>query len=492
MEEIENGIASFLIGSEELSLLATKLLPNLSEDELLTDGFDDEQIFQQIEALYTTPTITNAEEFDELEIESDDEEIQENLENENSEQSDENDEEIDDREDDLDLEGEPDEATFEDEMMAEKALRDDFQKFEKTEIDDDFFSLREMEKFCDEEDEKEMNDEMDEDLDEELQDELYGEGALEDEDEDDEKEIMHDDFFKSRFEKRKEKIAEELEALEDEAVREKSWHLLGETTAKTRENDQLLAMDLDFDAVGSAQAPTVEATETLEAIIIQRIRDKAFDDVERKSRELIEPAEAKRKIIPDEERKSLSQLYEDEFLQSGKDLDEDKDRKLIKDDMSKLFAQLDFLTYDTVVNQKEVEVKVLSDAPALNSEERGLSLLSTFNSLAPEEVAGKSRGSLIDKAERSATDIKRDRRKVKAKIKARKAAGKEITFKKPKKKPEADLRPVDGNKVKWTNSTKVFKALQDEVDHGTLSAIAKKKMRKNQILEQRKAKSFKL
>ena len=48
MEEIENGIASFLIGSEELSLLATKLLPNLSEDELLTDGFDDEQIFQQI------------------------------------------------------------------------------------------------------------------------------------------------------------------------------------------------------------------------------------------------------------------------------------------------------------------------------------------------------------------------------------------------------------------------------------------------------------
>ena len=85
---------------------------------------------------------------------------------------------------------------------------------------------------------------------------------------------MHDDFFKSRFEKRKEKIAEELEALEDEAVREKSWHLLGETTAKTRENDQLLAMDLDFDAVGSAQAPTVEATETLEAIIIQRIRDK--------------------------------------------------------------------------------------------------------------------------------------------------------------------------------------------------------------------------
>ena len=49
MEEIENGIASFLIGSDELSLLATKLLQDLSKKELLTDGFDDEQIFQQIE-----------------------------------------------------------------------------------------------------------------------------------------------------------------------------------------------------------------------------------------------------------------------------------------------------------------------------------------------------------------------------------------------------------------------------------------------------------
>jgi len=474
MEEIENGIASFLIGSDELSLLATKLLQDLSKKELLTDGFDDEQIFQQIEALYTSPTVKGADHFNELEIESDEEEeIPEAPESHDSASGG---EEVDEGDED-DFEGEPDDATFEDEVMAEKALRNDFQKFEKTEIDDEFFSLREMEKFCDEEDEREMNEEMDEeDFDEELQDELYGEGALEDEEEEEKTEIMHDDFFKSRFEKRKEKIAEELEALEDEAVREKSWHLLGETNATKRENDQLLAMDLDFDAVGAAQAPTVEATETLEAIIIQRIRDKAYDDVERKSRELVEPAEAKRKIVPDEERKSLSQLYENEFLQNGKDVDEDKDRKQIKDDMTKLFAQLDFLTYDTVVNQKEVEIKVQSDAPALNSEERGLSLLSTFNSLAPEEVGGKSRGSFIDKSERSATDIKRDRRKAKAKIKARKAAGKEVTFKKPKKKPEADLRPVD----------------EEEVDHGTLSAIAKKKMRKNQILEQRKAKSFKL
>ena len=48
----------------------------------------------------------------------------------------------------------------------------------------------------------------------------------------------------------------------------------------------------------------------------------AYDDVERKTREMVEPAEAKRKLVPDEERKSLSQLYEQEFLQVSQTLHE--------------------------------------------------------------------------------------------------------------------------------------------------------------------------
>ena len=102
--------------------------------------------------------------------------------------------------------------------------------------------------------------------------------------------------------------------------------------------------------------------------------------------------------------------------------------------MNDLFAELDFLTYDTTVNQKEIEIKVISDTPALRSEEIGPSLVSTYSSMAPEEIDGKARGVFMDKSERSATDIKRHRRKVKSKIKARKEAGKEVTFKKPKTK----------------------------------------------------------
>ena len=96
-------------------------------------------------------------------------------------------------------------------------------------------------------------------------------------DEDEEKGIMHDEFFKSNFEKRKEKVRQELDVLESEQVGDRPWHLMGETSAKNREGDELLGMDLDFDATRPDVVPTVEMTEDLEKIIIQRIRDKGTD-----------------------------------------------------------------------------------------------------------------------------------------------------------------------------------------------------------------------
>jgi hypothetical protein len=84
--------------------------------------------------------------------------------------------------------------------MAEQALQKGFKgSFDKTEIDDNFFSLREMEKFCDEEDEKEMNGEELE-LDEELVDQLYGEGDDEEDEEDDkEDDLIPKGFYQIRY-----------------------------------------------------------------------------------------------------------------------------------------------------------------------------------------------------------------------------------------------------------------------------------------------------
>jgi len=514
IDEIESGAASFLTGNDALAALVDKMLLDIyTEDEeetnLFLEGCDDEQIYQQLEVLHNNKIL---EENEELEIfePSDNEEAEDDEEEDiDAEDDEEGVTEKDDREveegddfaegeseDEEGIEGLEDiEEDFDEDEAEEKLSKQASKIYGKTEIDDKFFSLREMEEICDE---QEKNEEID--LDEEILDELYGDGGGDGkdlfgndvDDEADEKGIMHDEFFKSNFEKRKDKVRQELDVLESEQVGDRPWHLMGETSARNRDGDELLGMDLDFDATRPDVVPTVEMTEDLEKIIIQRIRDKAYDDVERKTREMVEPAEAKRKLVPDEERKSLSQLYEQEYLQNNKDTDEDPVRKQIKEKMQKLFNQLDFLTYDTVVNQKEMEVKVISNGSALVSEEKGPSLVSEYASLAPEEVGGKSKGQFKIKAERTTEEIKRDRRQIKQKIKAKKAAGIEIKFKNPKRKSDVDLRPTDGKKTKWTNSSKVFRMLQDEAETGVLTAKAKAKEKKNLIMEKRRAKSFKL
>jgi len=62
-------------------------------------------------------------------------------------------------------------------------------------------------------------------------------------------------------------------------------------------------------------------------------------------------------------------------------------------------------------------VKVLSNAAALVSEERGPSLMTNFSSLAPEEIGGKSKGTFKIKEERTVEEIKSDRRRAKNNIK---------------------------------------------------------------------------
>lgn len=51
MEKLEESISSCLIGDEQLATISTKIISQLltKTENILTDGFDDEQIFQQIE-----------------------------------------------------------------------------------------------------------------------------------------------------------------------------------------------------------------------------------------------------------------------------------------------------------------------------------------------------------------------------------------------------------------------------------------------------------
>ena len=58
-------------------------------------------------------------------------------------------------------------------------------------------------------------------------------------------------------------------------LNDKKWQLKGEVTAKTRPQDSLLEEYLDFDhTTRQMPAPSATSSETLEAIIKQRIKDK--------------------------------------------------------------------------------------------------------------------------------------------------------------------------------------------------------------------------
>ncbi|KAI4468993.1 u3 small nucleolar ribonucleoprotein mpp10 [Holotrichia oblita] len=322
-------------------------------------------------------------------------------------------------------------------------------KLRKSIVDDDFFKLDEMEKFLKSE-EKDLNKKSDDDSGNESKDEDeeidYFKGDDDDEQEDDEANLQeknprYKDFFRSnetekptkrnKFWKRMPMTMNRYKTsrnLQDIVLSEKPWQLQGEITAENRPQNSLLEEIVEFDLT-SRPAPVIteKTTFQLEDVIRQRIKDKAFDSVERKEKPVETPLEYKKKLVLDQEKskQSLAQIYEKEYLQQvetaagdveEKD-EEPESHKEIKKMMQILFRQLDALSnYHFTPKPAAPELRIVNNLPAINMEEVAPIAATDASLLAPEEVKGRIKGD-IGKNERSDADKNRERRKKKRKQK---------------------------------------------------------------------------
>ncbi|KAE9545731.1 hypothetical protein AGLY_001274 [Aphis glycines] len=391
---------------------------------------------------------------------------------ENSEDLETDDEDSDNNEDDIESEDEDeDDIENEDEDnisdLEETEPSTNKKTFKKSVVDDEFFKLSEMENFLLSEEKletsKEKSKPLEDDVDmfQDLQSENEEEDNFgpmyqdffekqtnvakkstkskknvrfemddeksEDNEEDTNELIENNNEHLSTLEMRSERINKRIAKLEEEAISDnKPWALKGEVAAKDRPQNSLLEEAVEFD-VCTRPAPiiTEETTVKLEDIILQRIKDKAWDDVERKIKQTNAPHEFKKQLVLNQEKskESLSQIYEKEFIKQreaadpenkNKPEEEPKEHKEIDFMIKELFRKLDALTnYHYTPKQAIPDLKIVNNLPAISMEEVAPVATTDASLLAPEEIQRKFKAPVLGKEERTSTDKKRERRKKK-------------------------------------------------------------------------------
>jgi len=374
---------------------------------------------------------------------------------------------------------------------------------------------------------EEENDESDDEKD--VEDESENENTLEHSNENKVNEKMdlldnsddeEDDLLpESTHQKNQARLKKKIDNMEAAAIEDKPWQLGGEVAAPVRPENSLLAEDLDYESgIRAAPLMTEAVARKLDDIIIQRIKDQAWDDVQRKVKPIESAQEYKKKLILDQEKNklSLSQVYEQEYLKIAQAqekvsnipglLDKDTDEiavplevKQIKEDMRALFVKLDTLTHNHYVpNQKTTELKIVNNIASINMEEVAPVGASNATLLAPAEVVDSRKGELMTEGDKTKTDRKRERRQKKVLVKAKlnekarkekeklssqkdsviskKSAMKEIENAEKRGKLKT-VKETDKNSA-LKSSTAFFNVLQDEVTSNIKSVTNDKKKRK--------------
>jgi U3 small nucleolar RNA-associated protein MPP10 len=500
-EKDSNVYETYLSAAELFFKEATKNDPeNLAVlNELVTEGFDSNQIWEQIQLLNENAIQYLHTWIDEhgvkQEAEESENEYDKMLET----------EEVDSQEDqEMDQDFEEDLPMEELEEYEESLSEKEESKPKKSIVDDEFFSLAEMEKFADmaekrdiqmakgdiEDDDDENNifsigkgsllthvdlatGEFDFDLeeeddaenandirysdffeppekqekkrkswkddmdDEEMEDEVSANGENDLPQDMNESKSLFDDDEEipdaeklSKFEREQLRMQKEIERLEAENMAEKEWTMKGEVSSKARPKNSLLEEDLDVDiAAKPVPVITEETTKTLEELIIQRIKDSAFDDVIRKApiKNSVYDPNRRFELNDEKSKKSLAEIYEEEYQKTQHTVKTEKDKALekqhqeIEDLFEELRDHLDALSnfhYQPKARTLELAVIPSATTSAIALEEVIPAHVSNSQLAAPKEVYQGQPGKSQEELESS--EKTKLRQKAKRKMRAEK------------------------------------------------------------------------